>query len=800
VLTFAARIVIWETGEWRLANRIVSVILLLLLGSTGSSQAQTEMSIGVLAFRGEEDALERWSPTADYLSTKIPDYRFEILPLSLEGISRQVEQGRLDFILTNTGNYVVLEHAFGITRLATLKLQYQQQEFTQFGAVIFTRRDNDELNSIADIAGHSMMAVSKNAFGGFQMAWREMVDTGVDPFTDLGKIRFIGFPQDEIVHSVVERRVDVGTVRSGTLERMAADGLIDIDSIKVLGARESDGFPFLHSTRLYPEWAFAKARDTPQLLAQKVAVALLQLRPEHEAAQKAYVSGWTIPLDYGPVHELFRELEIGPYEYLSKPSLDSVWREYKLWIVSSLVMLLALVALIALLGRANRRISLSEARYREEANQRRQVQESLAAHKDNLEQRVAERTAELAEVNSSLRRSEATLRAIHDITSDPESDFKTRLQGLLQEGCRFFEMEFAAVANGVGDRFELDSRAGKHGALQESLAVCIIEELQGMRETLSVSDFSSHSWRGQRDNSALESGSGVGTTYLVEGKPSGCILFCDSSSARREFSDVDIDILELMAQWLGGEIERAKIQSRAQEHQAQLAHVARLSTMGEMATGIAHELNQPLTAILNYSNGCLRLLQKNRNDDDSLHSAISNIGSDAKRAADIIKRLREFIRHGELQQDNFSIREPIEAALEILQQRLLQAQISVDVDCVENIPGVQADRIQIEQVVVNLLLNAIDALSDFPLEKRRILIKVIETGTGKLEVAVSNCGAALPVDVVAHLFDPFFTTKDDGMGMGLSISRSIVEAHGGTIEYLVDARAQPTFRFTLPMD
>jgi hypothetical protein len=233
-----------------------------------------------------------------------------------------------------------------------------------------------------------MMAVSRNAFGGFQMAWREMIEVGIDPFADLERLRFIGFPQDEIVYSVLERRIDAGTVRSGTLERMAAEGLIDIGSIKVLGARDSDTFPFLHSTRLYPEWPFAKARKTPEKLAQRVAIALLQLQPDSAAATSAFAAGWTIPLDYGPVHELFRQLEIAPYEYLGKPSLTSVWREYKGWIIFSLTMMLLLMLMLVLIGRANRRISQSELKFREEANQRRQAQELLAKHKDELEARV----------------------------------------------------------------------------------------------------------------------------------------------------------------------------------------------------------------------------------------------------------------------------------------------------------------------------------------------------------------------------------------------------------------------------
>ncbi|MDH3448185.1 MAG: phosphate/phosphite/phosphonate ABC transporter substrate-binding protein, partial [Gammaproteobacteria bacterium] len=194
-----------------------------------------EMSIGVLAFRGEQDALERWSPTAEYLTENVADYRFRVVPLTLEGMVTEVSRDRLDFILTNTGNYVVLENAFGISRLATLKVRHLGKDFTQFGAVIFTRHDHPELKEIKDIAGHSMLAVSQNAFGGFQMAWSEMIDAGVDPFNDLRALDFGGFPQDDIVRAVIAGDYDVGTVRSGTLERMAADKLIDIDKIRVLG-------------------------------------------------------------------------------------------------------------------------------------------------------------------------------------------------------------------------------------------------------------------------------------------------------------------------------------------------------------------------------------------------------------------------------------------------------------------------------------------------------------------------------------------------------------------------------------
>jgi two-component system, LuxR family, sensor kinase FixL len=293
-------------------------------------------------------------------------------------------------------------------------------------------------------------------------------------------------------------------------------------------------------------------------------------------------------------------------------------------------------------------------------------------------------------------------------------------------------------------------------------------------------------------------GCAIGTGYLVGETLSGHILFGNTSPMQRVFADVDIEILQLMAQWLGDEIDRIEINRRAQEHQSHLAHVSRLNTMGEMATGIAHELNQPLTAILNYSNGSIRLIQKRDDAGSELEDAIKNIGKDARRAADIIKRLREFIKRGEHRPERFLLRSCIEPAVELLRPRLIQHGIEVSLEYAADVSDIVADRIQIEQVLVNLLLNAIDALQNMGHGSRNITVHVDRAESGGISVAVSDSGEALHRSVAEHLFDPFFTTKTEGMGMGLSISRSIVEAHGGTIEYRLNELRQPTFRFTLP--
>jgi len=758
----------------------------------------SELTLGVLAFRGEQAALQRWSATADYLSRNLDGYRFRLVPLSLDGMREAVAADRLDFVLTNTGNYVILEDAYGISRLATLQATYGGDTYTQFGAVIFTRRERAELNSLQDLKGHSMMAVSINAFGGYQMAWRELRAAGVDPQKDLKELRFSGFPQDDIVHAVLSAEVDAGTVRSGTLERMAAEGIIDIGQIKVLGARSEDRFPFLHSTRLYPEWPFAKARRTPADLAQKVAIALLQMQPGSEPAVRAFAAGWTIPLDYSPVHDLFRELGIGPYAGLDKPSLASVWREYREWIIFSLALMLLLIGLTIYILRANRRISLSEGRYRDEVERRRLAQESLAAHKQTLEVRVRERTAELAEANRSLRRSEAMLRSIHDITTDSEDDLAVKLLALLRQGREFFSMEFAVIRTLEPSRSELDLECELNNGAARAVVDAMLDWLQdgfdAGSDHLIVTDFADS----DEYSAAPRAGSMIASPFRVRDEVAGYLVFGASRHAPRAYSDVDIDILMLLTQWIGEEVERRETDRRAQEHQAQLAHVARLNTMGEMATGIAHELNQPLTAILNYSNGSLRLMQKHGVIDPELREAIEKVGQDARRAAEIIRRLRDFIKRDRLREESFSLRECIESAVELLQPRLSRHNIAVSLD-IDNMAGeVKADRIQIEQVVVNLLLNAIDALHASGQAEKSITVRIFAGAADNLVVEIGSSAPVIDPDIVDNLFDPFFTTKGDGLGLGLSISRSIIESHAGEIGYLENARGQPAFRFILP--
>jgi len=302
-------------------------------------QAEDQLvRIGVLAIRGKDAASQSWRATAVHLTRTIPGYRFEMVPLYLDELERAVKEKALDFIITNTGQYITLEYKYSVSKLATLRNLKNGHPYSQFGAVIFTRADRQDINSLADLKGKSFLAVKKDAFGGFEMAWYEMFRQGIDPFSYFSELGFSGLPQDQIPMAVLDDRADAGTVRTDVLERMAKEGLFSLDQFKILSPKHVEDFPFLLSTDLYPEWPFAKCIDTSIDLAKKVQLALLIMDEKSPAAVNAHSAGWTVALDYSAATRMMKALNIRPF---IDPRKDGVWGFlYKNW---TLILILGLV-------------------------------------------------------------------------------------------------------------------------------------------------------------------------------------------------------------------------------------------------------------------------------------------------------------------------------------------------------------------------------------------------------------------------------------------------------------------------
>jgi phosphate/phosphite/phosphonate ABC transporter binding protein len=387
----------------RLLLLILSLLVLQWTQVSAETPAEETVRIGVLAKRGDDRVYAQWGPTADYLSKEIPGYRFEVVPLDFVEIGKAVSAGKVEFVLANSAIYVELEARYGIGRIATMRNLDGKGGFTRFGGVIFTRADRNDINTLEDLRGKRFAAVKENSFGGYLMAWREMERVGITPSKDT-RLSFSG-THDAVVYSVLRGLVDAGTVRTDTLERMRDEGKIDLSRIKVLNPQQHEGFGYLCSTRLYPEWPFARLRHTPEALGHAVATALLRMPADSEAAKAGRVAGWTIPRNYQPVHELMRELHVGPYAQLGKITWEDLLRQYWHWILLTLLALLGLSSATAYVVGLNLRLRRAEG--------------ELIGARDHLAEKVRERTAELEESHRRLERISRDWNDAFDAISDP---------------------------------------------------------------------------------------------------------------------------------------------------------------------------------------------------------------------------------------------------------------------------------------------------------------------------------------------------------------------------------------------
>ena len=245
----------------------------------------------------------------------------------------------------------------------TLKNLRESGVHTVFGGVIFCRADRKDINSLQDLKGKRFMAVERTSFGGWLMAWREFKDHNINPFRNFAEMRF-GGTHDAVVYAVLNGEVDGGTVRTDTIERMSAEKKINMDNLQILyGLKgtvvEKAGVDFLHSTRLYPEWPFTKARHISNDLAQKVAVALLSMPMDSPAAKAAESGGWTSPLNYQAVHECLKELRFGPYKDFGKVTLGAAVRQHWYWYVILVAFFIFMGITIVHVTNLNRRLGQS---------------------------------------------------------------------------------------------------------------------------------------------------------------------------------------------------------------------------------------------------------------------------------------------------------------------------------------------------------------------------------------------------------------------------------------------------------
>lgn len=561
------------------------------------------VAIGVFAYQGERASTSDWTPLINYLNQALPEHSFRLENHDAESLRRAVAEERIDLVVTNPGHYITLEAEFGLSRIVTLEsLGVSAAE--ALGSVVLVRSDRTDLKELSDLAGKRVAAVAPEAFGGYLVAAREMLHSGVDPESDLKEMEFIGLPMNKVVQAVQQGQVDAGIVRSCVAEQMVHEGTLKAADFRVLSQRKVSHFPCVVSTPLYPNWPLAVTRKTDSALAKMVAHALLSM-PQKTTDGMA----WTVPADYQPVHDLYRELRVGPYAYLRETTPEGLVRRFWPGLIS---VLLALIAWII--------------------------------HTIRVEHLVQRRTAEL--------------------------------------------------------RDSLDAR------------------------------------------------------------------------------------------------ERAELGMR--ESQEHMEHLSRLSVLGELSGNLAHELNQPLTTIGTYARTVLRRQDSGHLTSEAISEACTQIVSEAERAGGIVQRIRHFAKK------RAAVREPVDLALIAHEARHLVVGMMAyppEVQIIDRLSEhrcVLADGPQLQQVLLNLIKNAIDAGRNLVTERQsvQIIVEVIDNWV-RLKVIDQGCGLEPPQ--LAHLFEPFFTTKPDGMGLGLPICKTIIEAHGGRISAEPNASGPGMcFTFSLP--
>ena len=247
--------------------------------------------------------------------------------------------------------------------------------------------------------------------------------------------------------------------------------------------------------------------------------------------------------------------------------------------------------------------------------------------------------------------------------------------------------------------------------------------------------------------------------------------------------------------------ERKQAELEAARQRNEMAHLSRVTTLGELSGSLAHELNLPLGAILSNAQAAQRMLANGKTDLAELREILNEIVSEDKHAGEVIRRLRLWLQKGEVQQHSLHINKVVRDVLKLIRTDLINQNVVVNIQLARNLRMVSGDSVQLQQVLVNLVVNACDAMADCDMSERRLLIRTrAQNGGSAVTVSVIDMGAGVPKEKMEQIFEPFVSTKEKGMGLGLSVCRSIITAHHGKLWASNNADRGATFHFTLPVD
>jgi signal transduction histidine kinase/ABC-type phosphate/phosphonate transport system substrate-binding protein len=726
--------------------------------------------IGALANRGTEECLRRWKPTAAYLERHLPGTRFRIVPLGFNEVADRVASGRVNFIITNPAQYSVLEFTGKAYRIAGILVPSVSGPQRMYGGVIFTRSDRLGIRNISDLKGRTFSAVDSESLGGWLCARRELHAAHIDPFRDFADLRFAG-THDALIQNVLSGSSDAGTIRSSQFEKMAAEGKIDLRNFRVLPGPSftSTSYPFLVSTRLYPEWPLAVVKGTDEDLSREVAVALMTMGDEDPAAKASGGCGWTIPADYSDVHELLRELHLGPYKDLGRVTPGLLFSLYwpHLLAAAGAISLISLFAVKSWM--LNRRLQGSM----EELSQR---TIALNASKEQLQQTNRELSREIEArtvAEEASGRSVSLLRATLESTADGIL-VVDRAGRIVDYNQRFLDLwhipdDVIALHNDETALAYVQDQLNNPGEF-----IAKVMNLYNLPEEESFD-----------------------TLYFRDGR-----IFERYSRPQRVGSRVTGRV------WSFREVTELKnIEAERLEMERRLLHSQKLESLGVLAGGIAHDFNNLLTVIL----GNLDLVRLKATPDSQAQHNIEDALKACHRAAKLISQMLDYAGKGQFTLRTIDLNDVVHESAALLRTSVAR-NIELTIATTPVLAKINADQGHIQQVIMNLIINAAEAMGaghgvitigtgmldcdDRYLSRSRIEEKPASGRFIYLEVSDTGCG--MDEETQSRLFEPFYTTKFMGRGLGMSAVQGIVRAHGGAIMLDSEAGRGTVFRVLFP--
>ena len=809
-------------------------LLFLIPSSLVAAYPQKDVKIGVLAETGPQKAMEKWGATAQYLTKAVPDHRFSIVPLNFEEVHTSVVKAQVDFLVTNSAVFVLLAEDHGSAEIATMKRRWHHRGVEVLGGVVFVRENDHTINNFSDLKDKTFMAVDQQSFGGWLIARFEFYKTGINPYRDFKSLIY-GTTHDNVVFAVRDQIADAGTVRTGILERMANEGKIDLNNFKIVNSKlETQNFPFVRSTDLYPEWPFAKLAHTSNELSEKVTAALLNMPAYSLAATAARITGWTVPLDYKPVHHFLKELKVGQYKALTRINLLELIRKYPGWFIASPLLLCFMAGILFYVSFLNKKLKTAHSK----------IEEAHSA----LEIKVENRT-------KALKDSEKKYRELAD--SLPQIIFESDMEGHLvyvnqnaltlfkytreqfDKGINFFDViapgdhdwllqnvqrvidnksiadvEYTALRsdnttfpvlvhanliteNGklkgfrgllidITKRRTLESELKKRAlALDHSSDTILITDINGIITYVNpafekITGYPCKKALGKNPK-ILKSGQHDPSFYrelwetISNGKTWAGRLINRKKDGTHYTEDATISPVFSDKGQIINYVAVKRDVTEQLKLEIRLRQSQKMESIGTLAGGIAHDFNNILFPILGYTEMMLDDIPA----DNPFQSKLNKIYKSALRARDLVQQILTFSRQEKGELKLMEMQPVIKEALKMIRS-IIPTTIEIKQDLQPDCGAVTADPTQIHQIVMNLATNAYHAMEedggDLGVRLKQVEFEESDLFNPDLKpgqyacLRISDTGRGMDKELKKKIFDPFFTTKEVGKGTGMGLS------------------------------